>query len=93
MVIHKIIKEIIILVGINLASFLLNPILMSTVITIAVLPLTGWFRNKGLPGWPQPGKVCVKRKGYVWKTFPGNAIARQPTPTNPALPGGVFAWA
>ena len=33
----------IILVGINLASFLLNPILLATVITIAVLPLTGWF--------------------------------------------------
>jgi predicted PurR-regulated permease PerM len=41
----------IILVGINLASFLLSPILLAMMITIAVIPVTGWFRNKGLPGW------------------------------------------
>ena len=40
----------IILWGINLASFLLSPILLAMMITIAVLPLTGWFRNKGLLG-------------------------------------------
>lgn len=41
----------IIISGIRDLSFILSPILLSVVITIAVLPLPGWFGQRGVPGW------------------------------------------
>ena len=37
--------------GVRASSPILNPILLAVVITIAVLPLPGWFMQRGLPGW------------------------------------------
>lgn len=41
----------IIISGIRELSFILSPILLSIVITIAVLPLPGYFSKRGVPGW------------------------------------------
>jgi predicted PurR-regulated permease PerM len=41
----------IIVAGIRDLAFILNPILLSIVITITVIPLPGWFARRGLPGW------------------------------------------
>jgi predicted PurR-regulated permease PerM len=41
----------IIIAGIRDLAFILNPILLSLVITITVIPLPGWFARRGLPGW------------------------------------------
>ena len=41
----------IIISGIRGLAFILNPILLSLVITITVLPLPGWFSRRGVPGW------------------------------------------
>lgn len=41
----------IIISGIRNLAFILNPILLSLVITITVLPLPGWFSKRGIPGW------------------------------------------
>lgn len=41
----------IIIAGIRDLAFILNPILLSLVITITVLPLPAWFSKRGIPGW------------------------------------------
>ena len=41
----------IIISGIRGLAFILNPILLSLVITITVLPLPAWFAKRGMPGW------------------------------------------
>jgi predicted PurR-regulated permease PerM len=41
----------IIVSGIRSSAPIINPILLAVVITIAVLPLPGWFMQRGLPGW------------------------------------------
>jgi predicted PurR-regulated permease PerM len=41
----------IIIAGIRDLAFILNPILLSLVITITVIPLPGWLARRGLPGW------------------------------------------
>ncbi len=41
----------IIIAGIRDLAFILNPLLLSLVITITVLPLPNWFARRGLPGW------------------------------------------
>ncbi len=41
----------IIIAGIRNLSFILNPILLSLVITITLLPLPSWFAKRGIPGW------------------------------------------
>jgi predicted PurR-regulated permease PerM len=41
----------IIISGIRDLAFILNPILLSIVITITVLPLPAWFTKRGIPGW------------------------------------------
>ncbi len=32
-------------------AFILNPILLSVVITIALIPVPGWFARRGMPAW------------------------------------------
>ena len=41
----------IIISGIQNLAFILNPILLSVVITIALIPVPGWFARRGMPGW------------------------------------------
>lgn len=41
----------IIISGIRGLAFILNPLLLSIVITITLLPLPGWFAKRGVPGW------------------------------------------
>ena len=41
----------IIISGIQNLAFILNPILLSLVITIALIPVPGWFARRGVPGW------------------------------------------
>lgn len=41
----------IIIAGIRDLAFILNPILLSLVITITVIPLPAWFAKRGVPGW------------------------------------------
>jgi predicted PurR-regulated permease PerM len=41
----------IIIAGIRDLAFILNPILLSVVITITLLPLPAWFGKRGVPGW------------------------------------------
>ena len=41
----------IIIAGIRNLAFILNPILLSLVITITLLPLPSWFAKRGIPGW------------------------------------------
>lgn len=41
----------IIIAGIRNLAFILNPILLSLVITITMIPLPAWFAKKGVPGW------------------------------------------
>lgn len=41
----------IIIAGIRNLAFILNPILLSLVITITMLPLPAWFAKRGIPGW------------------------------------------
>ena len=41
----------IIIAGIQDLAFILNPILLSVVITIALIPVPGWFARRGVPGW------------------------------------------
>lgn len=41
----------IIISGIQNLAVILNPILLSIVITIALIPLPGWFSRRGVPGW------------------------------------------
>ena len=41
----------IIIAGIRDLAFILNPILLSLVITITVIPLPAWFSKRGVPGW------------------------------------------
>jgi AI-2 transport protein TqsA len=41
----------IIIWGIQNSAFIINPILLATVITITVLPLPAKFAKRGLPGW------------------------------------------
>ena len=41
----------IIIAGIRDLAFILNPILLSLVITVTVLPLPAWFAKRGVPGW------------------------------------------
>ncbi len=41
----------IIIAGIQDLAFILNPILLSVVITIALIPVPGWFARRGMPGW------------------------------------------
>lgn len=41
----------IIIGGIRDLAFILNPILLSLVITITVIPLPAWFAKRGVPGW------------------------------------------
>lgn len=41
----------IIIGGIRELAFILNPILLSIVITITVIPLPAWFAKRGVPGW------------------------------------------
>jgi predicted PurR-regulated permease PerM len=41
----------IIINGIRDLAFILNPILLSVVITITLIPLPGWFARRGVPGW------------------------------------------
>lgn len=41
----------IIIAGIRNLAFILNPILLSLVITITLLPLPAWFAKRGIPGW------------------------------------------
>ena len=41
----------IIISGIQNLAFILNPILLSIVITIALIPVPGWFARRGVPGW------------------------------------------
>lgn len=41
----------IIIAGIRDLAFILNPILLSLVITITILPLPAWFARHGVPGW------------------------------------------
>lgn len=41
----------IIIAGIRDLAFILNPILLSLVITVTLIPLPGWFSRRGVPGW------------------------------------------
>ena len=41
----------IIIAGIQDLAFILNPILLSVVITIALIPVPGWFARRGMPAW------------------------------------------
>src|SRR5690606_19340487 len=41
----------IIIAGIRDLAFILNPILLSLVITITILPLPAWFATHGVRGW------------------------------------------
>lgn len=41
----------IIIAGIRDLAFILNPLLLSIVITITLIPLPGWFAKRGVPGW------------------------------------------
>lgn len=41
----------IIIAGIRDLAFILNPILLSLVITVTVIPLPAWFGKRGVPGW------------------------------------------
>ncbi len=41
----------IIIGGIRQLAFILNPLLLSVVITITLIPLPGWFAKRGVPGW------------------------------------------
>lgn len=41
----------IIISGIRDLAFILNPILLSVVITITLIPLPAWFGKRGVPGW------------------------------------------
>lgn len=41
----------IIIGGIRDLASILNPLLLSIVITITLLPLPGWFAKRGIPGW------------------------------------------
>ncbi|MBX7251714.1 MAG: AI-2E family transporter [Candidatus Promineofilum sp.] len=41
----------IIISGVQNLAFILNPILLSLVITIALIPVPGWFARRGVPGW------------------------------------------
>ncbi len=41
----------IIIAGIQDLAFILNPILLSLVITITFIPVPGWFARRGVPGW------------------------------------------
>ncbi len=41
----------IIISGIQNLAFILNPILLSLVITIVLIPVPGWFSRRGVPGW------------------------------------------
>ncbi len=41
----------IIIAGIRDLAFILNPILLSVVITITLIPLPAWFGKRGVPGW------------------------------------------
>lgn len=41
----------IIIAGIRDLAFILNPILLSLVITITILPLPAWFAKRGVRGW------------------------------------------
>ncbi len=41
----------IIISGIQNLAFILNPILLSLVITIALIPVPGWLARRGVPGW------------------------------------------
>lgn len=41
----------IIIAGIRDLAFILNPILLSVVITITLIPLPAWFGKHGVPGW------------------------------------------
>ncbi len=41
----------IIIAGIRDLAFILNPILLSIVITITLIPLPAWFGRHGVPGW------------------------------------------
>ena len=40
-----------ILFGIRGSAYIINPILLAAVITITVLPIPGWLKKRGLPGW------------------------------------------
>ena len=42
---------VIIISGVQNLAFILNPILLSLVITIALIPVPGWFARRGVPGW------------------------------------------
>ena len=55
----------IIIAGIQDLAFILNPILLSVVITIALIPVPGWFALRGLPGWLSLVLTFVLVLGFI----------------------------
>ncbi len=45
--------------GLKAAGGLLGPVLLAALLTIAVAPLSGWLRRKGLPAWGATGVTVV----------------------------------
>jgi predicted PurR-regulated permease PerM len=55
----------IIIAGIQDLAFILNPILLSIVITIALIPVPGWFARRGVPGWLSLVLTFVLVLGFI----------------------------
>ena len=55
----------IIISGIQNLAFILNPILLSIVITIALIPVPGWFARRGVPGWLSLVLTFVLVLGFI----------------------------
>ena len=55
----------IIISGIQDLAFILNPILLSVVITIALIPVPGWFARRGVPGWLSLVLTFVLVLGFI----------------------------
>lgn len=55
----------IIISGIQDLAFILNPILLSLVITIALIPVPGWFARRGVPGWLSLVLTFVLVLGFI----------------------------
>jgi predicted PurR-regulated permease PerM len=82
----------IIISGIQDLAFILNPILLSVVITIALIPVPGWFARRGMPAWLSLVLTFVLVLGFIGLVlllvFFGLA---QLTEVLPSLQAGVTA--
>ncbi len=70
----------IIIAGIQNLAFILNPILLSLVITIVLIPVPGWFSRRGVPGWLSLVLIFVVISLFIWGWLLGVVGAVLSTP-------------